>query len=92
MAKLNIEQAHSLPVEEVKKRLQTLADRLSEKYGINAKWTSEREAEVKRTGVTGKISCTDSKVTVFLDLSFVLSPLKDKIENRVKNELQTCLA
>jgi putative polyhydroxyalkanoate system protein len=91
MAKLNIEQAHSLPVDEVKKRLQSLADRLSEKYGISAKWTSDREAEVKRTGVTGKISCTDNKVTVFLDLSFVLSPLKDKIENRVKTELQTCL-
>ena len=35
MAKLNIEQAHALPVDEVKKRLQTLADRLSEKYGIS---------------------------------------------------------
>jgi putative polyhydroxyalkanoate system protein len=91
MAKLNIEQAHALPLDEVKKRLQTLADRLSEKYGINAKWVTEREAEVKRTGVSGKITCTDEKVTVFLDLSFVLTPLKDKIENRVRTELQTCL-
>jgi putative polyhydroxyalkanoate system protein len=92
MAKLNIEQAHSLPVDEVKKRLQGLADRLSEKYGIHAKWTSDREAEVKRTGVSGKITCTDAKVTVFLDLSFVLNPLKEKIETRVRNELQQALA
>ena len=92
MAKLNIEQAHALPVDEVKKRLQGLADRLSEKYGISAKWTSEREADIKRTGVSGKITCTDSKVTVFLDLSFVLNPLKEKIENRVKTELQNALA
>jgi putative polyhydroxyalkanoate system protein len=92
MAKLNIEQAHALPVDEVKKRLQTLADKLSEKYGIAAKWVSDREAEVKRTGVTGKITCTENKVTVFLDLSFVLTPIKEKIETRVKNELQTCLA
>ncbi len=92
MAKLNIEQSHALPVDEVKKRLQALADRLSEKYGISARWTSDREAEVKRTGVSGKISCTESKVTVFLDLSFVLNPLKEKIENRVKTELQSCLA
>ena len=92
MAKLNIEQAHALPVDEVKQRLQALADRLSEKYGIAARWTSDREAEIKRTGVSGKITCNDSKVTVFLDLSFVLNPLKEKIETRVKKELQACLA
>ena len=92
MAKLNIEQTHALPVDEVKKRLQALADRLSEKYGISARWTSDREAEIKRTGVSGKITCNDSKVTVFLDLSFVLNPLKEKIETRVKKELQACLA
>jgi putative polyhydroxyalkanoate system protein len=92
MAKLNIEQTHALPVEEVKKRLQALADKLSEKYGINAKWVSDREAEVKRTGVSGKITCNESKVTVFLDLSFMLNPLKEKIESRVRRELETCLA
>ena len=92
MAKLNIEQTHALPVDEVKKRLQALADKLAEKYGINAKWVSDREAEVKRTGVSGKITCTDAKVTVFLDLSFMLNPLKEKIENRVRNELQQALA
>ena len=73
-------------------RLQSLADRLSEKYGINAKWVSDREAEVKRTGVSGKITCHDAKVTVFLDLSFMLNPLKERIENRVRRELETCLA
>ena len=53
MAKLNIEQAHALPLDEVKRRLQELADRLSAKYGIDAKWTSDREAKLKRTGVSG---------------------------------------
>jgi len=92
MPKLNIEQTHSLPLDEVKRRLQTLADRLSAKYGIDAAWTSATEASVKRTGVAGKITCSDSKVTVFLDLSFVLAPLKEKVENRVRRELESCLA
>lgn len=93
MPKLNIEHPHSLPLDEVKKRLQALADRLSTKYGIEATWISPTEANVKRSpGVTGKITCTDSKVTVFLDLSFVLSPLKEKIDNRVRKELEGCLA
>ena len=76
----------------MKKRLQALADRLSAKYGIDAQWISDREAQVKRTGVTGKITCSESKVTVFLDLSFVLTPLKDRVENRVKQELVNALA
>jgi putative polyhydroxyalkanoate system protein len=92
MPKLNIEQAHSLPLDEVKKRLQSLADRLGTKYGIESSWVSEREATLKRTGVSGKITCQDSKVTVFIDLAFVLSPMKDKVESRVRQELQSCLA
>ena len=91
MAKLSIEQSHALPLDEVRKRLQELADRLSEKYGIAATWISEREANVKRTGVTGKIACTENKVTVNLDISFVLSPLKDKIHDRVTRELKSLL-
>lgn len=92
MPKLNIEQAHALPLDEVKKRLEALAERLGEKYGISASWISPTEANFKRTGLTGKISCTTSKVTVFLDLSFVLSPVKDKVENRVRQQLAECLA
>src|SRR5262249_50987742 len=91
MPKLTIEQTHALPLDEVKKRLQALADRLSAKYGIEAQWISDREASVKRTGVSGKITCGDTKVTVFLDLSFLLSPLKDRGENRVRQELSTVL-
>jgi putative polyhydroxyalkanoate system protein len=92
MPKLNIEQPHALPLDEVKKRLEALADRLGAKYGISASWVSPTEAQVKRTGVSGKITCSDSRVTVFLDLAFVLSPLKDKVENRVRQELKSVLA
>ena len=92
MAKLNIEQAHALPIDEVKKRLQALADRLSAKYGIDAKWTSDREASLKRTGVSGTIHLAEDKVAVLLDLSFALLPLKGKILERIERELKAALA
>jgi putative polyhydroxyalkanoate system protein len=92
MAKLNIEQAHALPIAEVKKRLQELADRLSAKYGIDARWTSEREASLKRTGVSGTIKVAEDKVAVLLDLSFALIPLKGKIQERIAQELKSALA
>jgi putative polyhydroxyalkanoate system protein len=92
MAKLNIEQAHTLPIDEVKRRLQELADRLSAKYGIDAKWTSEREASLKRTGVSGIIQLGENKVAVLLDLSFALLPMKGKIQERIARELKSALA
>ncbi len=92
MAKLSIEQGHALPLPEVKRRLQELADRLSTKYGIEAQWTSDREASLKRTGVTGKINISDDKVAVLLDLSFALLPVKGKIEERITRELKSALA
>ena len=92
MAKLNIEQAHALPIDEVKKRLQELADRLSAKYGIDARWTSDREASLKRTGVSGLIKIAEDKVAVLLDLSFALSPVKGKIQERIQQELKSALA
>ncbi|MCA1663810.1 MAG: polyhydroxyalkanoic acid system family protein [Myxococcales bacterium] len=92
MAKVNIEQAHALPLDEVKKRLQELADRLSTKYGIDAKWTSDREATLKRTGVSGTIKLAEDKVAVLLDLSFALLPMKGKIQERIARELKSALA
>jgi putative polyhydroxyalkanoate system protein len=92
MAKLTIEQSHSLPVDEVKRRLEDLANRLSAKYGIEAAWTGEREATLKRTGVSGKIQVQETRVNILLDLSFALLPIKGKIEERVKKELAAALA
>ena len=92
MAKLNIDQAHALPLDEVRRRLQELADRLSAKYGIDAKWTSDREASLKRTGVSGTIKVDDNKVAVLLDLSFALLPMKGKIQERIARELKATLA
>lgn len=92
MAKLTIEQPHALPIDEVKRRLQELADRLSAKYGIDAKWTSDREASLKRTGVSGTIKVGEDKVAVLLDLSFALLPMKGKIQERIARELKSALA
>jgi len=92
MAKLNIEQSHALPIDEVKRRLQELADRLSAKYGIDARWTSDREAALKRTGVSGTIKVGDDKVAVLLDLSFALIPMKGKIQERIARELKSALS
>ena len=92
MPKLNIERAHQLGAEEARKRLDALATKLSEKYGLKSTWTTPTSADVKGTGASGKITCAADKVTVFIDLSFALTPLKGKIEEKVTKELEMALA
>lgn len=87
MPKLEITQSHKVSAEEAKKRLDTLSQELSEKYGLSSTWKSDTQAEVKRTGATGTINIEPSQVRVNLDLSFVLSPMKDTIEKKIKDEL-----
>jgi putative polyhydroxyalkanoate system protein len=91
MPKVNIEQPHNLPLPEVKQRLEQLKTKFAEKYGIDGVWKNDREVEIKRTGASGSITCAESSVKVFLDLSFALSPLKGKIEERIKQALADAL-
>jgi putative polyhydroxyalkanoate system protein len=91
MPKINIDHAHTLGREEAKKRLQGVADKLASKYGVDACWTSDNESTLKGTGFSGKITCNDQNVTVFLDLSFALTPVKGKIEERIRAELKSSL-
>ncbi|MSP59270.1 MAG: hypothetical protein EXR72_02830 [Myxococcales bacterium] len=92
MPKLTIEKKHALPADVVRQRLDALNARLAEKYGIAAVWKSSTEATFKRTGASGTISCRDDRVVIHLDLSFVLSGLRERIENRIRRELESALA
>jgi putative polyhydroxyalkanoate system protein len=92
MPKFTIERSHNLGVEVAKQRLDAMSERLSAKYGLSSQWKNANEAEVKGTGATGKITCTPDKVSVFIDLSFALTPLKSKIEEKVKQELERALS
>jgi putative polyhydroxyalkanoate system protein len=92
MPKLTIEQKHSLEPAAVRERLDQLSAKLAEKYGIEATWKSDTEAEVKRRpGASGTIRCRPDCVTIHLDLSFVLAPMKERIENRIRSELAAAL-
>jgi putative polyhydroxyalkanoate system protein len=92
MPKFTVERSHSLTIDEAKQRLQALSDKLASKYGLTSSWKSATEAEVKGTGASGKITCAADKVSIMIDLSFALTPLKSKIEDKVKRELESALA
>ena len=92
MPKFTVERPHCLSPEQARERLDALAAKLSAKYGLSSTWKTATEAEVKGTGASGKIVCGSNTVSVMIDLSFALTPLKGKIEDKVKRELESALA
>ena len=92
MPKISIVHPHSLPVTAVKERLDQLSQRLSSRYGIDARWGADGKGTFSRTGASGTIVCEPNQVVVNVDLSFALTPVKGQIETRIRDELSKVLA
>ena len=92
MPKLEITQKHCVTAAEAKTKLEALSRELSDKYGLSSKWHSDTEAKVERTGASGAIKIEPEQVRVNLDLSFMLAPMKGKIEEKIREELKKLFA
>ena len=91
MPKLTIEQPHALDSGAVKQRLDQLNHSLATKYGVDSRWTSSTMVAFSRTGASGTVEVQAGKVVVKVDLAFVLSPVKDKVQARIQEELKKAL-
>ena len=87
MPKIHVEHPHNLDVAEVHTRMDEVLMDLVQRYDLSVDWQDERRVKMKRTGVTGTAEIKDTAVVVDLDLSFVLSPMKSKIETRLKEKM-----
>ena len=87
MPKISISRNHSLSPAVLKQRIVDLGEKLQAKYQAKTSWEGEKTMNVKGPGVEGKLSISDTKVDVNLDLGFLLSPMKGKIEEALTKEL-----
>ena len=92
MPRIRVEHPHSMGVAEVRRKMEEALDDLVKRHDLKVTWEGERRAKLKRTGVEGYAEISDNAVVVDLDLSFVLSPLKSKIETRLREKLAENLA
>lgn len=92
MPKINLSRNHSLEPAVIKDRISKLGDKLQEKYQAKTSWADDRTLNVKGTGVEGKLVISANKVDVNLDLGFMLTPLKGKIEETLGKELEKLTA
>ncbi len=82
MPRINIEREHGkATIEDVKRDVQDLADKLSEKFDLKCSWRGDN-LEFKRTGAEGRIEVDARKVRLVMKLSMLLAPIKGEIEKR----------
>ena len=92
MPKISISRNHSLPTTVIKQRLVDLGTKLQDKYQAKTSWDGEKTMNVKGPGVDGKLTLNEGKVDVNLDIGFLLSPMKGKIEEALTKELERVTA
>jgi putative polyhydroxyalkanoate system protein len=91
MPSIRFHHHHTLGPGEARQRLQQLMDRFSRKYGFHVRWEQEGRASVKGRGVKGSLELKNGQVRLDLNLSFLLSPFKSKIEEGIVRQIVQAL-
>jgi putative polyhydroxyalkanoate system protein len=91
MATIDISRAHTLTLDEAKKRAEELAKGMVERFAIQWRWSGDSilfEAPGGAAkGTKGEVNVTDKNVRVQIDLPFMLRVMKGTIEDKVREKL-----
>jgi putative polyhydroxyalkanoate system protein len=88
MPKINLSQRHSMDPVVLREKVRAVEGKIREKYGAATEWIDERTVTVAGPGVRGTMVVRDESVDIDLDLGFMLSPFRGKIEEGLARELQ----
>ena len=91
MSTIDLSRAHSLPLDQAKKKAEDLATGMADKFGIQWKWDGNvirfDAPSGAAKGTKGEVAVTEKDVRVQIDLPFMLKMLKGTIEGKVKEKL-----
>ncbi|MCB1858477.1 MAG: polyhydroxyalkanoic acid system family protein [Gammaproteobacteria bacterium] len=91
MSHIHIKQGHALSQETVRERVESIAKDLHRQYKINYAWQGNRLL-FKRQGATGHLDLGDGFIEMDIKLGLVLSPLKGKIEQTIRQDIKAQLS
>ena len=95
MATIDIKRAHSLPIDDAKKKAEELAKGMESTFGIVWKWEGNSikfdAPSGAAKGTKGEVAVSEKDVRVAIDLPFMLRVMKGTIEDKVNEKLNGLL-
>jgi len=87
MSRVNIRQAHSRSLDEVREIVRKVADQLQRKSGLKSSWQTDDCVHFRRAGVGGELHIRPTEVTIDLDLGILLGAYARKIKQELQREM-----
>jgi len=80
---IGVDRRHALGLARAKRLAESIARRLQEEYGGSYAWEADK-LHFARTGVSGRVAVTKDRVSIRIELAFLLKPLQPAIEHEVR--------
>ncbi|NZA26033.1 polyhydroxyalkanoic acid system family protein [Luteimonas sp. SJ-92] len=87
MSGIDIHHPHSLPMPEARARIDEVAQKLSERFGLECAWEGD-SLGFERSGVQGRIDLAPDELHVTAKLGFLLSAMHGPIEGEIRRVLE----
>lgn len=91
MSVITVSRSHSLEYDAVKSIAEEVVVNLAEEFGVKYHWENET-VKFKGAGAKGKMMLSANSVDLTMELSFLLTPFKSKIENNITRRLDELLS
>jgi putative polyhydroxyalkanoate system protein len=83
MADIDLQRDHALGLKKAKAAAQKIADEMAESFDMESEWEGN-VLHFSRSGVTGQMTVTKSRVEMSAKLGFLLAAFKPKIEAQIE--------
>jgi putative polyhydroxyalkanoate system protein len=83
MSEIVVRGHHDLGLARAKRLAETIALRLRDDYGVTYAWTGD-QLQFERTGASGPITVEPDAFEVRVEIGFLLSPLRGRIEREIR--------
>ncbi len=91
MPTIRLQRQHTLGKQAARNSAEAIAQQLKHELQASYAWKGDN-LDFTCPGASGCIRVSDTQVAVEVDLSFLLRPLKGKIEREIEQQLQKLLA
>ena len=91
MSNIQIHRHHGLDADEARRRIDSIAPMLKDKYGVSLTWSGQR-AEISGRGVSGFATVDATDLELNLKLSLLLRPLAGVIRGAIEKSIDEALA